>query len=119
MTEFIVFDTEYTAWEGSLETDWNNGSDPREIVQIGAIKIIDGEKVDELNIYIKPTITTTLSDYFVNLTGISNKKVQKYGLDFDLAMKVFYSFIRNCNNVYSYGNDVNILIENYTKTQKH
>ena len=112
MTEFIVLDTEYSAWEGSQETNWNNDSDPREIIQIGAIKIIDGEKVDELNIYIKPSISKTLSDYFIELTGITNEKVQKYGLDFELAMKVLYSFVRNCDHVYSYGNDVSILIEN-------
>ena len=38
MTEFIVWDTEYTSWEGSRETNWNNETDPKEIVQIGAQK---------------------------------------------------------------------------------
>ena len=112
MTEFIVWDTEYTCWEDSHETNWNNETDPKEIVQIGAIKIVDGEKVDEMNIYIKPTITNTLSDYFTDLTGITNEKVQKYGLDFELAMKNLYAFVKNCDHVYSYGNDIDIVMEN-------
>ena len=65
-----------------------------------------------MNIYIKPTITNTLSDYFTDLTGITNEKVQKCGLDFELAMKNLPAFVKNCDHVYSYGNDIDIVMEN-------
>ncbi len=35
----VVYDLEYTAWEGSLERNWSGPNEDPEIVQIGAVKI--------------------------------------------------------------------------------
>ena len=36
---FIIFDTEFTAWEGSMQRGWSGQNEHREIVQISAIRI--------------------------------------------------------------------------------
>lgn len=36
---FIIFDTEYTSWEGSQERNWNGENEFRELVQISAIRV--------------------------------------------------------------------------------
>jgi len=35
-TEIVVFDCEWTAWEGSLQRKWSGSGEHRELVQIGA-----------------------------------------------------------------------------------
>jgi len=37
--QIIIFDTEYTAWEGAKERNWSGSGEHREIVQIAAVKI--------------------------------------------------------------------------------
>ena len=36
---FIIFDTEFTAWEGSMERNWSGENEYRELVQISAFRI--------------------------------------------------------------------------------
>ncbi|MFI3241626.1 MAG: 3'-5' exonuclease [Alphaproteobacteria bacterium] len=90
---FIIFDTEYTSWKGCLENgraDWQK----EEIVQIAALKINSQtlEVEDELNIYIKPKINPILSDFFIDLTKITNEIINQKGVDFKTAYKDFYNF---------------------------
>ena len=79
--EFILYDTEYTSWPDSQKNNWSDPNEYREIVQIGGLKISDGEVIDQLNIYIKPKKNPALSNYFTRLTGITQEKVEKYGLE--------------------------------------
>ena len=37
--EFIIFDTEYTSWEGSLKRNWSNKNEYKELVAIGALHV--------------------------------------------------------------------------------
>lgn len=108
---YIVFDTEFTAWEGSMERDWSRANEFRELVQIGALKIKDGKIIEKLDILIKPIKNPVLSKYFTDLTGITNKDIKKHGLDIHLALEKFYQFSKNCL-LYSYGNDYSIIEEN-------
>ena len=39
--EFVLFDLEFTAWEGSLERGWSEPWEAREIIQIGAVRVKD------------------------------------------------------------------------------
>ena len=39
MKKYIVFDTEYTAWKNSLQTNWSRQNEYKELVQISAIKV--------------------------------------------------------------------------------
>ena len=115
--KFIIFDTEYTAWEGSQERNWSGDYEYMELVQIGALKVVKTDTtikvVKKFNIYVKPKKNPELSEYFINLTGITQNIVDKKGVTFNEAMKQFYNFCKTKNNVklpmFSYGNDYNII----------
>lgn len=93
---FILFDTEYTSWKGCLENgraDWQK----KEIVQIAALKIDNHLQVEsEFNVYVKPEINPVLSDYFIDLTGITNEKLAAEGVPFYEAYARFKAFAEGC-----------------------
>ena len=99
---FVIFDTEYTSWEGCLQNGWR-GLQKREVVQIAALKVDDDfNVVAEFNQLCQPIINPILSDYFVNLTGISNDDVAQKGVDFASAYQRFKAFVGN-DVCYSHG----------------
>ena len=62
-------------------------------MQIAAIKIDDNlEVVDSLNLYVKPKFNPDLSEYFQELTKITNQKLDDCGIDFAKAYQIFYNF---------------------------
>lgn len=90
---FVIFDTEYTSWKGCQENGWR-GNQKKEIVQISALKVSD--KLDvlaEFNVLCKPIINPLLSDYFVNLTHITNEQIAKYGQPFSKVYNDFEYFV--------------------------
>lgn len=92
---FIIFDTEYTTWPGCQENGWK-GNQKKEIVQIAALKVSDKlDVIDEFNALCKPVINPILSDYFTELTHISNTQIKKYGELFSSVYKKFETFIGN------------------------
>jgi len=109
--KYIVFDTEFTSWKGAQERNWSGENEYKEMVQIGAIKVENKKIIDIIDLYIKPVINPILSDYFINLTGITNEKIQKEGILFEEALDKFYEFSKGYN-LYSYGNDYLELEEN-------
>ena len=117
---FIIFDTEFTAWEGSMQRDWSGENEYREIVQISAFRIKKkGNNIaitKKLNIYVLPRINRNLSEYFIELTGITQEIVEKKGIPFKQAMAVFYRFCKNEKDekypLYSMGNDYGVIKEN-------
>lgn len=60
-----------------------------EIIEIGAIKVINNEVVDKMDIFVKPSRPITL--FTTNLTGITNEMVDE-GLNIKEALKVFDEF---------------------------
>lgn len=117
---FIIFDTEFTAWDGSMQREWSGKNEHREIVQISAFKIKKKKNniaiTKKLNIYILPRINRNLSDYFIELTGITQEIIDKKGLQFKQAMAVFYRFCKNEKDekyqLYSMCNDYGVIKEN-------
>ena len=92
----VVFDLEFTAWPGSNERNWSLPNEDREIIQIGAVKIEttgDMREVDSFQILVRPLKNPILSDYIVNLTAITQEKVEKEGILFPLALSRFINFI--------------------------
>lgn len=90
---FIIFDTEYTSWKGCQENGWI-GNQKKEIVQIAALKVSDKlEVIDEFNYLCKPIINPVLSDYFVDLTHISNEKIEKNGKSFKKVYSELINFV--------------------------
>lgn len=98
---FAIFDTEYTSWAWCQE-NWWKGNQKKEIVQISAIKLSNSLNViGEFNVLCKPTINPVLSDYFIELTHITNDQIINMWISFPEWYKKFESFVEN-NICYSY-----------------
>lgn len=111
--KIIIFDTEYTSWQGSMKRNWSGPDEYREVVQIGAI-LADTEKfieLDSLDLLIKPVKNPVLSQYFIDLTGITQEDINKKGIPYDEALLKFFSW---CGNypIASFGGDETVLEEN-------
>lgn len=109
----IVFDLEFTAWEGSVAARWSRAGEHKEVVQIGAVKL-DAERlavVDMFEILVRPRINPVLSDYFIALTGISNERLDIAGVDFITALRAFLDFVDGAPT-WAYGRDDLVLAEN-------
>ena len=65
MIEFVVFDTEFTAWEGSMQRQWSEPWEHREIIQIAAVKVQASSTnvriTETFNELVLPVINPTLS----------------------------------------------------------
>jgi inhibitor of KinA sporulation pathway (predicted exonuclease) len=89
----VVFDLEFTAWEGSVAHRWSRPGEFTEIVQIGALKV-DVRSLDvrdEIDLLVRPRFNPVLSDYLVGLTGITNDEIAARGIDF---AKAYSDFVR-------------------------
>ena len=73
------------------------------------------EIINKLNILVKLIKNPILSQYFINLTGITNNNIKNNEVSFKKCMRDFYLFCKHNNklvNVYSYGNNYMILKKN-------
>jgi inhibitor of KinA sporulation pathway (predicted exonuclease) len=107
----VVFDTEYTAWQGSLERGWSGPGELREIVQIGAVRLTPDafEEADALDVIIRPVMNPGLSDYFTALTGITNDRVRTEGVTLAEALDRFLDFIADTTLVLANGSDLRVI----------
>lgn len=111
----VVFDLEITAWEGSLARGWSGPDEFMEVVQIGAVKIDAAMPMTELasfEVLVKPEKNPVLSDYFIELTGITNANLSRHALPFREAMIRFADFVGDAGLVVSNGNDWCDLVQN-------
>ena len=110
----VVFDTEYTAWEGSAQRQWSGPGEEIEIVQIGAVKVDanDWREVDAFSVLVKPVINPVLSDYFVALTGIQQADVDAQGQSLPEALEAFVQFTAGATWVLSNGDDRRVVAKN-------
>ena len=89
----IIVDTEYTTWEGALESGWALPSQHREIVQIAAIKVDENfNEIASFDVLVIPKINPTLSDLFIELTGITQQMVTSNGLPMPDRLPQFVEF---------------------------
>src|SRR5580658_346927 len=113
MSAAIVFDLEFTAWAGSLESRWLRPGEFKEVVQIGAIKV-DAESFDEIapfDALVRPRINPIITDYLEKLTGITNAAIAERGTDFLPAYERFVSFAAGAPIV-AFGRDDLVLTSN-------
>jgi len=111
--QLIIFDLEFTAWEGSLARHWLGPGEFKEVVQIGAVRL-DLERLaiaESFDCLVRPRINAHLSDYFEKLTGISNGKLLAEGWDFEDAYKRFLAFAGDAV-LAAFGRDDWVLEEN-------
>ncbi len=92
--DFVIADLEYTSWEGAQARDWSGPGEFREIVQIGAVKVSgpDMREVAAFAALVQPTLNPLLSDYFVELTGITNDDIAREGVSIEDALRTFHAF---------------------------
>jgi inhibitor of KinA sporulation pathway (predicted exonuclease) len=109
----VVFDLEFTAWEGSLESRWTRPGELSEVVQVGAIKLDAAtlKEVDSFDMLVRPRVNPVLSDYLTELTGISNEAVANRGVDFVTAYRAFLDFVDEART-FAHGRDDLILANN-------
>jgi inhibitor of KinA sporulation pathway (predicted exonuclease) len=109
----VIFDLEFTAWEGSMASRWSRPGEHKEVVQIGAVKL-DAERLtilDEFEMLVRPRINPVLSDYLVALTGIGNDDLAARGVDFVTALGAFVDFAGGAPT-WAFGRDDLVLAEN-------
>ena len=68
MTKNIIFDLEATCQEGKRIT-------PQEIIEIGAVAIVDGKKQSTFQTFIQPVAHPKLTDFCTQLTSITQEDV--------------------------------------------
>ncbi|MEI9997086.1 MAG: exonuclease domain-containing protein [Rhizomicrobium sp.] len=96
MTSAVVYDLEFTAWEGSMRHRWLRPGEFKEVVQIGAARV-DALTLDVRETFIvtiRPRINAQLSPYFERLTGITNAILREEGRDFADGYDAFLAFAR-------------------------
>lgn len=113
MTNVIIFDLEFTSWEGFKERRYTGPGQWREVVQIGALEV-DARTFEigkTFDVLVKPVRNPILSDFFIQLTGITQAQVEQGGLTFPDAFAQFQAF-RKGRPIWAYGRDADILAEN-------
>ncbi|MBU3005874.1 3'-5' exonuclease [Paraglaciecola arctica] len=115
--QIIIFDTEFTAWEGSAQRNWSLDWEHREIIQIAAVKVaLDSncvQVISSFNTLVKPVVNPKLSDYIVQLTGIEQQVLDDMGIDFQDALSQLHAFCsQGTLPCYSWGNDKRVLLDN-------
>lgn len=111
----IVYDLEYTAWEGSLARNWGRQGEYRELVQIGAVKLGMVEGFPEIACFDRlclPEFNPELSAYFTGLTGITNADLIRAGEPFQQVIMEFSNFVGASPVVAANGDDARCLVEN-------
>ena len=111
--EAIVFDTEFTAWQGSMDRRWSGPGEHREIVQIGGVSI-DVETLAEtasFSTLIKPVMNPVLSDYLVALTRITNERLAAEGVEFAAGVTAFLRFVAG-RRLFCFGRDDKVIAAN-------
>ncbi|TRY33257.1 exonuclease domain-containing protein [Aliiglaciecola sp. M165] len=115
--ECVLFDTEFTAWEGSKARNWSQDWEHREIIQLAAVKLrFEHDKATiaaTFNEVVCPKFNSDLSEYIVQLTGITQKIVDEMGVDFSSAISLFHDFCHKGSlRTFSWGDDMSVLDEN-------
>lgn len=118
LTEFVIFDSEYTAWPGSLESGWTRPGEIREMFQWGLLRVkreCQGQPREEAatEIIIKTVIVPQLPEYSISLTGVPQLRVDTEGIPFFAALEKMYQFSRSGElPILSYGGDRHVLADN-------
>lgn len=112
--ELVLFDLEFTAWEGSEARDWSEPWEAREPIQIGAVRVRDDDRLtetDRLLCYIQPLRNPHLSDYITALTGIRQDMVDEEGFGFPEVLEIFMDFSAGARAILTYSGDAGVLAE--------
>ncbi|OJX68153.1 3'-5' exonuclease [Magnetospirillum sp. 64-120] len=113
MSEFVVYDLEFTSWEGAQARRWSGPGEHREIVQIGAVRLDrDWRELASFQVLVKPRRNPRLSDYFTALTGIGQHMLDQDGIEPEDALGRFAHFVGPDSPILSNGPDHMVIDEN-------
>lgn len=113
--KFIIYDTEITAWKGSLQRNWQEPWEAKEVIQFAANLAEINDKslniLDAYNVYVQPRKNPTLSNYIIDLTGISQEQV-----DTGCSPTELFDYLKEITEegdlpILSWGNDYHVLSE--------
>lgn len=112
--DLVIWDSEFTAWEGSMARGWSGPGEHRELVQIGAVRLrLPGlAEQGAFEALIRPRINPLLSDYFVALTGITNARLAGEGDDLLAVWPRFRAFCGDAPS-FCYGRDDKVAAANF------
>ena len=115
----VVYDLEYTSWEGAHMRGWTGPHEYREIIQIGAVKIDAGtfEEHDAVSLLIQPILNPILSEYIISLTGITQTMLKKDGVPFKEGLAHFAEWVGQ-RSLYAWGIDGTVLQDNCRKFEE-
>ncbi|MDC0033656.1 exonuclease domain-containing protein [Alphaproteobacteria bacterium] len=112
----VVFDLEWTAWEGSRERNWSRPNEEREIIEIGAVKLDGADGLKEIvafEILVRPARNPIVSNYFTELTGITQTLIDNEAMPFREAIALFEGFVGIDNApILSFSHDEGVLRHN-------
>jgi inhibitor of KinA sporulation pathway (predicted exonuclease) len=109
----VIYDLEFTAWEGSMRHRWLRPGEFKEVVQIGAVKLdaVSLQTVATFSMLVRPRINAVLSPYLERLTGITSAMLFGEGCDFAQAYSSFLAFAGGAMCA-SYGRDELVFADN-------
>jgi inhibitor of KinA sporulation pathway (predicted exonuclease) len=83
------------------------------VVQFGAVSVDAASLAarGEFMQLVRPRINPVLSDYFIELTGITNARLEADAVDFETAYTAFRAFLGKAQ-IFAYGRDDLVLAEN-------
>ncbi|HEX4370342.1 MAG TPA: 3'-5' exonuclease [Rhizomicrobium sp.] len=113
LSALVIFDLEFTAWADSLGGRWLAPGEFKEVVQVGAVRLETASLAvtASFDCLVRPRINSVLSDYLQRLTGITNARLAKEGVDFETAYRRFVAFASN-EVIASFGHDEWVLDDN-------
>ena len=113
---FVIFDLEWTAWEGSRDRNWSGPNEEREIIEIGAVKLDGTDGLKEVlacKYLVRPMRNPIVSNYFTELTGITQTLIDNEAMQFRDAITLFEGFVGyDGAPILSFSQDADVLRHN-------
>lgn len=111
INSIVIYDTEFWTDEGCQGRRWRGLSDhPPMLIQFGGYKVAVKEglpEIDKINLMVQPSAygeILPITDYFEELTGISQARVNEEGVPMKKAFEIIKEFIGD-DHCLSYGFD--------------
>ena len=110
---YLLTDSEYTTWEGALESGWAAPGQHREIFQLAALLTdADFHEIDSIVVLVKPKVNPILSEFAQRLTNVSQMQIEQHGVTFPEALKQLELIASRASATICMSGDSGVLREN-------
>lgn len=109
----VVMDTEQVCWEDSLSTRAQGKGPVREVIQLAAITVdtTTFKEISSFEVMVKPVFYPELSQFCIELTGITQERVDREGKAFADAYTGWVNYVAG-QSVMVYRADEDVMREN-------